>query len=426
MFALYSILLFFALLIYLPLYSFRIKVLRREKLHLGQRMGFGLPRRSPGRPGIWIHAVSVGEVLSLQSLIQKLKSRHPGWEVWFSTLTESGFKVAREKITLADRLFFLPLDFGWIVRRFLRAVEPDLLILAESEFWPNLLRETKKRGVPVLSINGRISSSSFGTYRRLRSLGLKLLSLVDLYLVQTEQDKEKFVALRLPPERIQVSGNLKTEVHLPEYSGAAIADLKKSLNIPDGRKIVVAGSTRKGEEEILLRAFQAARKTRPDLSLIVAPRQPQRFREVERLCQSTGFRVDRRTERSRNGSWDILILDTIGELAQAYALCDVAFIGGSLVSWGGHNLLEPAYYRKPVFFGPHMHNFAFLAERFLQAGGARTAHEGEELVDMFLMKDERRLEIMGKKAREVLDSLQGATERTIQAIESMIGQGKGH
>jgi 3-deoxy-D-manno-octulosonic-acid transferase len=175
----------------------------------------------------------------------------------------------------------------------------------------------------------------------------------------------------------------------------------------------------------LLRAFQTARKTRPDLNLIIAPRHPQRFREVERLCQNTGLKVCRRTQGSRNGSWDILILDTIGELAQAYALCDAAFIGGSLVCWGGHNLLEPAYYRKPVFFGPYMHNFAFLAERFLQAGGARTAHEGEELVDMFLMKDEPGLEIMGIKAREMLDSLQGATERTLRVIESKVNQQKG-
>jgi len=425
-FALYSLLLFFALLIYLPFYSFRIKVLRREKLHLGQRLGLGLLQRSPASPGVWIHAVSVGEVLSLQNLVHELKTRHPGWQVWFSTLTDTGFKVAQEKISQADNLFFLPLDFRRVVRRFIRAAKPDVLVLTESEFWPNLLLETKKQGILILSINSRISSSSYKSYRRLRGLGLRLLSLVDLFLVQTEQDQEKFLALGLSPERIQVSGNLKTEVHVPEYSRAEILSLRRELGIPEGRKVIVAGSTRRGEEEILLRAFETARKARPDLSLIVAPRHPRRFREVERLCQNGGFRVDRRTQKRQNGSWDILILDTIGELAQAYALCDVAFVGGSLVPWGGHNLLEPAYYRKPVFFGPHMHNFSFLAERFVQAGGARTVREGRELVDMFLMKDERGLEIMGARAREILDSLQGATDRTIRAIESMIGQKKGH
>ncbi len=420
MYVFYSIFLFLAVLLYLPFYAFRIKVLRREKIHLGERLGFGLRSRSASSPGLWIHAVSVGEVLSLRSLVQELKKRHPSWGVQFSSLTNTGIKVARERLPGVDLVLFSPLDFAWVVRRFFRAIKPQAFILAESEFWPNFLNVAKKQGIPVLLVNGRISDRSFMRYKKLKPLARRILSRVDLFLVQTETDRAKLEQLGVQPERIQVAGNLKTEVSLPVFTAEEVFQLKRGLNIIGEKKIVVAGSTRKGEEDLLLHAFREARRIRPDLLFIIAPRHTDRLNELEKACQNHEFRVVRRTQGPPWQEWDILILDTIGELAQFYALGDVAFVGGSLVPWGGHNFLEPAFYEKPVFFGPHMHNFAYLADLFIKAGAARTTQKSEELIDMFLMKDDQALQGMGRKAKEILESLQGVTDKTIRAIEGLM------
>jgi 3-deoxy-D-manno-octulosonic-acid transferase len=225
----------------------------------------------------------------------------------------------------------------------------------------------------------------------------------------------------VPSKDVRVVSNLKSEIDLPLSDESELQDFKKTLGIPGTKKVVVAGSTRKGEEKILLDAFEKARSKREDLLLILVPRHPERFNEVERVCQDSSFRTARRTQVLPNDHWDIMVLDTIGELAQFYALCDLAFIGGSLVPWGGHNLLEPAFYTKPVFFGPHMKNFTYLADKFIQAEAARIVRKESDIVEMFLMQDEKSLKIMGEKAKKTLDSLQGATEKTIKAIESTMG-----
>ena len=425
MYVLYSIFLFLAVLLYFPFYAFRIKVLKRERIHLLERLGFGLRPSSASAPGLWIHAVSVGEVLSLRSLVQELRKRHPSWDIHFSSLTNTGIRVARDKLGEVDHIFFSPLDFAWVVRKFFRAIQPRVFILAESEFWPNLLHVAKKQDIPVLLVNGRVSIRSFARYGKLKPLSRRILSQISLFLVQTETDKRRLEHLEVGADRIRIVGNLKAEVHLPIFAPAEISQLRESLKIAREKKVVVAGSTRKGEEEILLEAYREARRTRPDLLLIIAPRHPERLNEVEKICRNYEFRVARRTEGVPLRAWDILILDTIGELAQFYALGDLAFIGGSLVPWGGHNLLEPAFYEKPVFFGPHMQNFAYLADLFVQAGAARTTHQGEELLQMFLMVDDQALKTMGRKAKEVLDSLQGVTEKTIRAIEFFMDQTRG-
>jgi 3-deoxy-D-manno-octulosonic-acid transferase len=413
----YSFLLFFALAALLPVYAFRLRLLKRESLHLGQRLGLRRPRRDPHRQAIWIHAVSVGEVLSLQNLVQQLRARHPSWQIFFSTLTNSGYRMAREKLKGIDEIFFVPFDFGWSVRRVLRAIRPSVLVLAESEFWPNLLRQARRHSTAVLVANGRVSDRSYRRYRRLKPLAARLWPCVDLFLVQTEQDRERLEALDVAASRVRVSGNLKTEVSLPELKPAEIARLKKHLSLPAKGKVVVAGSTRQGEEESLLEGFRRARQKRDDVYLILAPRHLDRVPEVEKTCRESGYNVCRKTRLRPGKTWDVLVLDTMGELARFYALCDAAFVGGSLVPWGGHNILEPAFYGKPVFFGPHMHNFAFLAETFVREGGGRIVQNREDLAALFLFKNERSLKAMGRRAKQTLVSLQGATSRTIQAIE---------
>ncbi len=421
MYGLYSLILVFALLVYAPVYAIRMKFGRRESLHLRERLGLKLPAPRPGEPALWIHAVSVGEVLSLRRLVSEIKSRHPSWPVYFSTLTNTGYRVAREKMSEADAVFLIPLDFGWTVRRFFSALRPRLFILAESEFWPHLLRQARRTCRSVLLINGRISQNSFRKYRRLRIFSRRLLNQLDRFLVQTENDKIRLEKIGLPAARIEVAGNLKADIRLPEVTRAEIDDFRKKIGVSSPKKLIVAGSTHKGEEEKVLRAFAEALRSGRDLGLVIAPRHPERSSEVERIGAGLSLNAVRRTQAAPGRAWDVLILDTIGELARFYALADLAFIGGSLVPHGGQNLLEPAYYGKPLLFGPHMENFAVLAEEFVRSGSARIVHDWTELHESFLMRDQELLKEMGSKAREVLDSLQGATDRTLQVIERMIG-----
>ncbi len=420
MYAVYSGLLFVSLLFYIIPYFVRMKLLRKESLFIRERLGFCLKNIQSKNKSVWFHAVSVGEVLSLQNLIKKLRESHPDWSIHFSTLTSTGMHVAREKLSEADHIFFVPLDFAVVVKKFFNALKPTLFVLAESEFWPNLLRVAKKKTRGVLLINGRISPRAFQKHYRFRWLSRKILKNIDMFLVQTENDKKRLEKVGVRSEGISVVSNLKSEIDLPLYDEKKSLNMKKNLSIPFTKKIIVAGSTRKGEERMLLDAFEKARKVRKDLLLILAPRHPERFDEVERICRDSSFSVTRRTQAAADTPWDIMILDTIGELAQFYALCDLAFIGGSLVPWGGHNLLEPAFYRKPVFFGPHMKNFAYLADRFVQADAARVVQSEDDIIEMFMLKDEKFLNVMGDRAKSTLNSLQGATEKTIQAIDAMM------
>ena len=424
MYFLYSFFLFFVLIFVIPFYFFQRRLLRGERLYLKKRLGYELPKERSQRGSIWIHAVSVGEVLSLQSIIQELKTKVPSVEINFSSLTNTGLRIAKEKLQGADNIFFVPLDFASVVRKYFNTYNPKLFVLAESEFWPNLLRVAKKHGCPVLLINGRISESSFRRYRRLRLLVKKILKNIDLFLVQTEDDKERLEKMGLDSLRVKVAGNLKAEIELPLLTEDEISSLKQNLGIQEAKKVIVAGSTCKGEEELLLEAFSKAKSARKDLLLVLAPRQPGRFNEVKRMSENFPFLVQSRTRLPSKDEWEVLILDTLGELAQFYALSDVSFVGGSLVSWGGHNLLEPAFYKRPIFFGPHMKNFSYLAEKFVQSSAARIAHNQEDLMEMFLMKDEKSLSEMGERAKQTLDSLKGATKKTLEAIETMMRRGE--
>ena len=425
MYVLYSFLMSVALLAVLPLYFVKLRLGKGERLYFLERMGIRLPERKRRQdPCLWIHAVSVGEVLSLQSLIREIRKGHPSWEIAFSCLTNAGYRVASSKIEGADSLFFVPFDLGWPVRRFLRRLRPDLLMLAESELWPRLVREAGLSGCPVLGVNGRISARSFRRYVKLRRMARPLLGGVKLLLVQTEKDRLRLETIGVPPDRIIVAGNLKCETRLPEFGEAELGEMKRQLGISPGKRVLVAGSIHRGEESPLLGAFTAARRIRDDVQLVLAPRHPGKFPDLEKEPDDRPFIIRRRTTLAPGESWDILILDTIGELARFYALADAAFIGGSLIAWGGQNLLEPAFYGKPVFFGPHMENFAELAERFVRGGGAAVVETPDELAAMFRFEDEGLLARRGATAKTILDSLQGATAKTLEAIESLMARAR--
>ena len=381
-----------------------------------------LPQAGPSGPSVWIHAVSVGEVLSLRSLLYQIKKRHPSWRVNFSTLTSTGYRIAREKLPEADSIFLIPLDFAFIVRRFFRAIRPQLLVLAESEFWPNLLRNARRNCQATVLVNGRISARSFKAYRRLGPLAHKLLENISLFLVQTELDAQRIKDLGLDPDRVMVAGNLKAEVSLPAMSLEEIQAFKKNLGIAESKKVIVAGSTHKGEEEPVLKAFEGARRERNDLLLIIAPRHPDRAGEVEKISLNLGLKTLRKTAAAPDRPWDVLVLDTIGELAHFYSLADLTFVGGSIVPHGGQNFLEPAFYGKPIFLGPYLDNFVFLADEFIRSGSVKVVSGREDLAEAFLMKDEVLLGEMGNKAKALLDSFQGATEKTLTEIENLMSE----
>jgi len=243
---------------------------------------------------------------------------------------------------------------------------------------------------------------------------------ISFFLVQTERDKKSLVNAGVNADSIAVGGNLKAEIDLPVFPGEMLSKLKENLGIEKSRKIVVAGSTRKGEEEQILRAFVRTKEQRTDILLILAPRHVERAGEVEKLCEKLNVRVHRRTADQPGDNWDVLILDTLGELAKFYALSDISFVGGSLVPWGGQNLLEPAFYSKPIFFGPHMDNFAYLTQSFLEADSARVLRQDSDLDEMFLFEDEEALTLMGYRAKKTLDALSGATAKTLTAIEDFM------
>jgi 3-deoxy-D-manno-octulosonic-acid transferase len=422
MYVLYSMALLFLMIIYSPIYWVRSRLIKGEPLHLIERLGIGLSVERKEGKSLWIHAVSVGEVLSLRKLIAEIKDKHPDWIIHFSALTHSGFQIAKKEMSLADNVFLIPLDYGPVVRKFFNKLKPDLFILAESEFWPNLLREARRQTKGVLLINGRISSRSSKRFVAFRYFMNRIFQNISYFLVQTDKDRESLVNAGVDADQIAVGGNLKAEIDLPVFADQALVDLKERLGIDESQKIVVAGSTHRGEEEQLLSAYVRAKEKRADIQLILAPRHVERAGEVAKLCERLNVRINRRTTVQPGDRWDVLILDTLGELIQFYAISDVAFVGGSLIPWGGQNLLEPAFYSKPVFFGPHMDNFAYLTQTFLEADSARVLRENGDLERMFLFEDDEALHLMGRRAKKTLNALSGATEKTLAVIEDFMGE----
>jgi 3-deoxy-D-manno-octulosonic-acid transferase len=416
-YALYSLLLLLALAVVFPAYAVKLRLKRGEPLRFAERLGRRLPARPPARPLLWIHAVSVGEVLSLQSLATEIKARHPEWTLAVSVLTESGYRMAGEKLGAADMLFFIPLDFRFSVQRVLRRLDPSCLVLAESEYWPRLLREARRRRLPVLVVNGRVSTRTAARMKTLRPLVRRVLAAVSRFQVQTERDKARLIEAGLPAGKIEVAGNLKCEVRLPQLTPEEIVSARAEIGVAEGEVLVVAGSIHPGEEQSLLPAFRAARSKGRPIRLVLAPRHPDKFAGLEKDRLIEGLTLRRKSGLRPSEDWDVLLLDTIGELARFYALADAAFIGGSLIEWGGQNLLEPAFYGQPVFFGPHMDNFAALAEAFELDGGARIVRTTDDLQAMFDLAGTAEGGVMGRKARATLESLSGATERTLAAIE---------
>ncbi len=338
---------------------------------LSQRLGY-LPVsfNLDAEASIWIHAVSVGEVLTARALIPDLREAYPKLRLFLSTTTMAGQEIAKRNVQGVDAVFYFPFDWSFIVRRTLRLVRPRLFVMMETEIWPNLLRECRRANVKTILVNGRISSRSYPRYRLIKPLFKRVLAHVDRFCVQGEESKRRLIDLGADPARVIVTGSLKFDsLDVPAASPHSRPRdrVLRFFRIPAPRVVVVAGSTMRDEERALLKAFRRIKGTTTNPLLILAPRHPERFGEVVDLSQQAAFVTVRRTELPIDDEprAEVVVLDTIGELAQVYQVATVVFVGGSLVDVGGHNILEPAVFGKPIVFGPHMQNFSEIAHAFL-------------------------------------------------------------
>lgn len=423
MYLLYQLVLGIAALILFPYYLLRAAARPGILRHLGERLGGGGSVRWSRPAGLWIHAASVGEVQVARVLVERLRLRRPDLHILLSVTTPTGREVARRTMAGAvDGPFFFPLDFAFSVRRVLRRLRPAAFVAVETEIWPVLLRECRSLGIPHGIVNGRISPRSFRRYRWIRALLRPALSGAAFLSMQSEPDAERIRDLGAPADRVRITGNLKYDF---EPDTAARDRLGPHLVPGRGGQVVIAGSTRRGEERPLLRAWREVRDRIPAVRLIIAPRHPERFDEVAALIEAEGFSCRR---RSRGGpppaaSGEVLLLDSIGELANAYGLAACAFVGGSLVARGGQNPLEPAAWGVPVLFGPHMENFQTVADDLLEAGGAIRVPDPDGiapvLVRLLESTEERRR--ASAAARECARRHRGAVDATTELVLRVAG-----
>jgi 3-deoxy-D-manno-octulosonic-acid transferase len=422
MYLLYSALLAAGMVLALPFWLWQMFRHGKYRTGFGERWG-GVPERilkQSTKPAIWIHAVSVGEVLAVSGLIEQMKAQLPGYRLIVSTTTDSGQKLARTRFG-EENVFYFPLDFAFAIRPYLQQLRPALVVLAETEFWPNFLRLSRRSGARLAVINARISDRSLPGYRRFRPWLQQVLEPIEVFLAQTEEDKKRLIEIGADTERVQVSGNLKFDA--PELvPPAIISRLRAALQSANAGPVLVCGSTVEGEERMLLDAFSQILAAHPKALIILAPRHPERFPEVEGLLKESKLRF---WWRSRwNGepiSGGVFLLDTIGELAGMYALADVAFVGGSLVPRGGHNILEPARYGVPIFVGQYTENFRDIIELFRARDAVRVTSPYKLASDfMALVTNDAERKALGQRAAETLSSQLGATQRTLDALRKLL------
>ena len=422
MYVLYSTLLAAALILTLPYWIYQM--LRHGKYGPGflQRLGrvpSQLSRSS--QPTIWIHAVSVGELLAISGLVDQLRLRVSGARIVVSTTTDTGQKLARDRFG-PDHVFYFPIDLGFAIHPYLDALRPQLIVIAETEFWPNFLRLAKRAGAPIAVVNARISDRSWRGYRRLHWWLPRVLENVDLFLAQTEEDSRRLVDIGAPGSRVTVTGNLKFDLQ-PTPPPPVVANLRDSFQATAASPILVFGSTADDEEErMLLQAFQSILASHPHATIILAPRHPERFAAVATLLESLGIHFLRRSLWSGEPlAGGVLLLDTIGELPAIYSLADIAFVGGSLVPKGGHNIIEPARHGVAIVVGNHTENFRDIISLFQSRDALRVVGPAElPLVLMELISNEAERRALGQRAAETLRSQSGASEKTVNALEKLL------
>lgn len=438
MFLAYRLLTAAAMLLLGPYYALRGWRHGESWGKIRERLGFLPPeiaaraaaaRSAGGGRVVWAHAVSVGEVLAAKPLLDGWRRRFPNDIVFVSTTTETGQRLARERVTSADGIFYFPLDAEFAVRRALGAIRPDAAIVMETEIWPNFLREARRRGIPVTFANARISERSFGRFKKWRFLigdfFEQALRDAELFLAQTPEDAARLIEMGAPEERVAVTGNLKYDAEPPAESEFG-AWLREEVRRQERWPVLVAGSVAAEEEEAVLAAYDVAQRQWRHTLLVFAPRKPARFDAAAEIVAAGGWTVMRRSKLDMRApldeNGDVLLLDSIGELGGLYALADGVFVGGSLVPAGGHNILEPAWFGQAPIFGPHMENFQEMAAQFLDARAAIQVTSGTQLgrVWVQLITQDGLRERMGKAAQELSLRHRGATERSLDRIAASL------
>jgi 3-deoxy-D-manno-octulosonic-acid transferase len=428
MYFVYSALLTLGLLLATPYWLYEILRHGKYRKGLSERLGIVPKRiRNSSQPSIWIHAVSVGEVLAVSQLITGLRAGFPKHRIVISTTTDTGQKLATQRFG-AENVFYFPLDFAFCMRRYVATLEPALVVIAETEFWPNFLRISRKSGARIAVVNARISDRSLPGYRRWRTILRRVLRNVDLFLAQTSEDQRRLTAIGAADDKVFVAGNLKYDVTVPA-PGPIAGQLRSAISTSGAGPVLVCGSTVDGEEPLLITAFQAVLTRYSRAVMLLAPRHPQRFSEVADLLQQLRIKFFRRSEWQSTGeaptgnalAGRVLLVDSIGELSSLYALADVAFVGGSLVQRGGHNIIEPAQYGVPILVGPYTENFRDIVELFRARDAVRIVTAGDlSSVVMTLLNDKPGRDALGRRAAETLDSQRGATQFTMQKLSTLL------
>jgi len=421
----YSLLLAVVAVVMAPWWLYRVTAEDRAWLRL--RVS-GLPEVVKavvrGKRVIWVHAVSVGEVLAATRLIAELEAAlGGGWVVVVSTTTKTGQALAKERFG-AGRVFYMPLDFAFAVRPVMRALKPAALVLIESEMWPRILHEFRRAGAPVIVVNARVSDKSFGRSMKVRWLWSRVLRRSTLWLAQSEEDARRLVEMGASPNAVRVGGNLKYDVRAAKVSVVA----ERIKEAAAGRPIVVVGSTVAplneksfGEEELVIKAWEGRVREEFGALLVIAPRHPERFGQVEAAVREFNF-AKASSWGDAKGQLDVVVLDTIGDLAAVYGVADVAFVGGSLIKRGGHNPLEPAQFGVPVVMGPSFENFRDMVTKMQEAKGICIVKGVDQLEEVLvgMLRDREAARAMGERGRQVFEAQQGATERAVEAIVGMV------
>jgi 3-deoxy-D-manno-octulosonic-acid transferase len=429
MYFVYSLLTLVVFVVVSPYFLYQAIRYKKYIGSLRQRLGFlPISFNFDGEESIWIHAVSVGEALTARALAADLKARYPKLRLFLSTTTIAGQQVARGRLSDVDAVFYFPFDWTVTARRTLRIVKPRLFVMMETEIWPNLLRLCRDQGIRTVVINGRISTRSYPRYRLIRPFFARVLADVDRFCMQSDESARRLVDLGADPSRVTVTGSLKFDsLELPATAshGKPRERVLRFFRLSPNRTVIVAGSTMKGEEAAVLRAFARIKSAAGSSALLViAPRQPERFGEVERLAREAGFTAIRRSELPIDAEprADVVVLDTIGELAKLYQLATAVFVGGSLADHGGHNILEPAIFGKPIVFGSHMQNFKEIADAFLGNDAAVQVASERELEQTLveLVTDPVRRARLGAAARALVEANRGAKTKTLEVIAGLL------
>ncbi len=419
----YNTLLYSISIIASPYFLCKLVLYKKHRISLSQRFG-KLPQLIADGKSVWIHAVSVGEVAAAMPFIEEFRKTFPDYKILLSTVTVTGNQFAKKEKNI-DGLFFFPFDYSFAVKKAIKHISPNVFITFETEIWPNFLKYAQDMKIPCILINGRISPDSFKHYKKTKFFFKHILKNFAAFCMQTEQDKTRILELGAEKRKVRVTGNTKFDALVSKGENADVKNkFTKLFGIKENDKVIIAGSTHKGEEEKVLDAFEYICQKASNVLLILAPRHPERFGEVTKLLKgrNTDYILRSTLDKSKREKQQVIILDTIGELSKLYTIADVVFIGGSLVPTGGHNVIEPASLGKPVVFGPYMYNFTESANLLLESKGAIQIPDGAGLVACLLklILNPEYAEQIGKIAKEIVQEKKGASKRNLEIISGFL------